>query len=251
VFKIDDVDKYYKFGLVDGSNCKNKDDYTITSQYQYSLFAFYPSIKDKVNHFRVEKNHFIRIYHIATKSFLKLIYNKSKKVENYSIDAVLTLSKNFEDQDIFKIISNESEKVWSLNFLKNCFNLLGSIIHHISCSIGVERLNTSRLLRRDSSINNFRIEDEIKNSSQKLNNIKYSIIKSVKFILDKLNKFITNQFINKLETNNDYDLVVFERQLLISKFGFSNMILEDFIFNFWIKNVNKYLLRIWKTINCI
>jgi len=251
VFKIDDVEKYYKFGLVDGSNGKIKDDYTITSQYQYSLFAFYPSIKDKVNHFRVEKNHFIRIYHIATKSFLKLIYNKSKKVENYSIDAVLTLSKNFEDQDIFKIISNESEKVWSLNFLKNCFNLLGSIIHHITCSIGLERLNTSRLLRRDSSINNLRIEEEIRNSSQKLNNIKYGIIKSVKFILDKLNKFITNQFINKLETNNDYDLVVFERQLLISKFGFSNMILEDFIFNFWIKNVNKCLRRIWKTINCI
>ena len=238
VFNNDDVKKYYKFGLVDGSNGKNNEEYTLTSQYKYSLFAFYPSIKEKVNHFRVEKNHFIRIYHIATKSFLKLIYNKSKKIENYSIDAVLTLSKNFEDQDIFKIITNESEKVWCFKFLKNCLNLLGSIINHISYSIGLERPNSSRLIRRDSSINNHRFEEEIRNSALKLHNIKYSIIKSIKFVLDKLNKFISNQFINKLEPIYDYDLVVFERQLLISKFGFSNMILQDFIYNFWVRNVD-------------
>ena len=46
-----------------------------------------------------------------------------------------------------------------------------------------------------------------------------------------------NQFINKLDQNYEFDVVVYERQLLISKFGFSQMILKNFIYDFWIENV--------------
>ena len=91
-------------------------------KYYHSLFAFYPSIKQEKNNYKVEKNHFIQIYHISTKSFLKLITNNNKKEKTNSIDAVLTLSRNIEDHEVFKIISIDNEKVWCLKFLKNLLN---------------------------------------------------------------------------------------------------------------------------------
>ena len=224
--------KYYKFGLVEGSHEEN----ILSSEYYHSLFAFYPSIKQEKNNYKVEKNHFIQIYHISTKSFLKLITNNNKKEKTNSIDAVLTLSRNIEDHEVFKIISIDNEKVWCLKFLKNLLNLLWSIILHIKNPLRNEQ-NTYQIKRKDSSINYIKLDESIFSESYNLKNIKYSIIKSIKFIIDKLNKFIMNRFINKLNQNYDYDVVVSERQLLIFKFGFHHIIIFHFIYEFWIKNV--------------
>ena len=64
------------------------------------------------------------------------------------------------------------------------------------------------------------------------------LLKSISFVLDKLFKFVTNQFINKYDSDYSFGSVVPDKQRLISNFGFAKLILRDFIFNFWIVNDN-------------
>jgi len=63
-------------------------------------------------------------------------------------------------------------------------------------------------------------------------------LKSISFVLDKLYKFVTNQFINRYDEDYSFNSVVPEKQKLISNFDFTKLILRDFIYNFWVINEN-------------
>lgn len=63
-------------------------------------------------------------------------------------------------------------------------------------------------------------------------------MKSISFVLDKLYKFVTNQFINRYDEDYSFNSVVPEKQKLISNFDFTKLILRDFIYNFWVINEN-------------
>ncbi len=287
--RISDSDDYYKFELVDSIK-EMSDEYLLSSEYRYSLFAFCPSINDssKINS-KVKKNEFLRIFHVESKCYLKII-PKDKKVNlNKSTELILTLTPSKEDKEIYKIIPLKSEDIWNFRFLKNIFNLLGSIVQHINENwnkknfvkkISMNETNNSLKLDYDSEetiklfnqklspeeieeekekfikfnylFNSDLDESQISNLSNEnldfkfpkcynLEKLKYRKIKSNKFILDKLNKFVKNKFINKFDSKYDFNSVVFERQMLISNFGFCKLILEKFIYEFWIQNVIRKL----------
>jgi len=128
----DSSDEYYKFELVDSIK-EMSNEYLLSSEYRYSLFSFCPSINDssKINS-KVKRNEFLRIFHVESKCYLKII-PKHKNVDlNKSTELILTLTPNQEDKEIYKIIPLQSEDIWNFRFLKNIFNLLGSIVKHFS-----------------------------------------------------------------------------------------------------------------------
>jgi len=62
------------------------------------------------------------------------------------------------------------------------------------------------------------------------------MLKSISFIVDKLYRFVTNQFINRYNKNYNLNSIVPERQKLIQNFGFTPLILREFIYKYWIVN---------------
>jgi hypothetical protein len=325
----------YKFGLIDDVKQENEDHY-LSEEYQYSLFGFHPSshiegtsVVASANNSssRAEKNQFLRIFHVATKSYLKILYLDDKRQSDDNLlKCVLTLTQYEEEQEVFRILSIDHAYIWNFRFLNNMFYLFRSVINHVNENIrisnnmnnnvhGNSNCNSNRgdnakvsqmnsiefnshkkipdidtnntfntnspfKLNNKSSnnnsnllsanfLNNLDFENsandltnlsvaEVKDKEDRDNNslfkrVKYKILKTTNFILDKLHKFITNQFINKFSSNYDYKSVVYERQNLIAKFGFTSLILRDFIYDFWIdyKNMSNLieLSRIIKKMN--
>lgn len=214
----------YKFQLVDGiSPDKINDKYITSSEYQNSLFGFQSNVKSNFpQHKRAEKNNFLRIIHISTKSYLKIVYmekdtsritsNYFNLNENYNVfgenifNCVIILTPFIEEQDVFKIVPIDNLTIWKFKFLNSIKDLFNSV--------------------------NYKLSQHVYYKTK----IKYIEIKSIYFILNKLNEFITNQFINKFNPNYDYKSVCLERQNLLLKFGFIKIIMKDFIYNFWINN---------------
>jgi hypothetical protein len=229
---IQGVDKsqIYKFVLIDADSDKKFEDKIISQAYQYSLFGFHPSFKTSP-HSRVEKNQFLRIYHIATKSYLKILYQEDKKDDDSLMKCFITLTKNQDEQEVFKVISIDINTIWNFSFMNNIYYLFKTVIAHIN-----ENLYDNNRISIHEAGNNSHNHDG-------LVNIKYKMLKSLNFILDKLQKFITNQFINKFNPNYDFGGVVIDRQDLIDKFGFVNLILREFLYDFWIgyKNMSNLI----------
>jgi len=125
-------EELYKFTLVDGEI--TNDNYEIiiqTEEYQNSLFGFIPSIKISGKSGRAEKNQFLRIYHIATKKFLKLTY-LAKQRDDDLLNTILTLVPFEDEQEIFKIMTVETEQIWNYKFLNNLYFLMKSLINTLS-----------------------------------------------------------------------------------------------------------------------
>jgi hypothetical protein len=215
-----DKNQIYKFVLIDADSDKKFEDKIISQAYQYSLFGFHPSFKT-FTHSRVEKNQFLRIYHIATKSYLKILHQDDKKGDGDLMKCFITLTKNQDEQEVFKIISIDIHTIWNFSFMNNIYYLFKTVIEHV---------NDNLYHHHRFSIG----ETGSPNVHDGLVNIKYKMLKSLNFILDKLQKFITNQFINKFNPNYDFGGVVIDRQDLIDKFGFVNLILREFLYDFWI-----------------
>jgi len=120
-------ESYYKFYLVDGGKINN------TTEYKCSLFGFVPSIKQ--NKQKTEKNQFLRIFHIASKKYVKLLslgknINKDKENEGY-LNTLLELV-DFEDEtEIFKIMPVNITRAWDYKLLNNLYFLFKSLTVHI------------------------------------------------------------------------------------------------------------------------
>lgn len=212
--------KLYKFALVDDDigNGINSDDKILNEDYQYSLFAFEKTIKSSTFYStRPEKNDFLRLYHLSTRSYLKIIPSESNETNasplsiNELTKCILTLTKYPEEKEVFKLCPVDTYSQWKFRFLNSLFYLLQVIIHHLDDSF------TSRIASS--------------NSSQ--GNIKFSTLQMLHFILDKLLKFTLNKFINKFSDECGFNTVVKNRQTLISNFGFSKALFKRFIYNYW------------------
>ena len=229
---------YYKFQLVDGNTCDTINDKHITSsEYQYSLFGFHPShnLTNNIVSKRPEKNNFLRIYHLATKSYLKIVSNESfnKNLDNLlnqnflnnaSVDSItsciLTLTNIVEEDDIFKIVPLDKTSIWKFKFINT--------LKELFCSINNKILNFN--ISKDNLINN-----NNNNNFNKINNsISENDINALYFVINNLNKFVLNEFITKFNSNYDFQYVCPSSQNLLFKFNFAKIILKDFIYDFWI-----------------
>ncbi len=211
--------KIYKFDLIE-------DDFKMLSEdYYYSLFGFKKTIKSASYNFsRPEKNDFLRIFHVQTKSFLKIIPSneiKDKKIQtgnliNYDLTkCFLTLTKFPEEKEIFKICAIDPYSCWKFRFLNSLYYLLKIIINHIE-----EYLN------------------EKKTNPETNKKIKFKKLKMTHFILDKLLKFTMNKFINKYSSESSFNSVIHNRQTLIANFGFTKALIFKFIYNYWLFDNN-------------
>ncbi|MCQ2816008.1 MAG: hypothetical protein MJ252_01970, partial [archaeon] len=208
----DNEGKIYKFTLVDDNKGLNEDEIN-TEEYQYSLFGFKKYIKSNTYYSqRPECNDFLRIYHISTGCYLKVIptdKGKSKNVlgniENIA-GCTLTLSKFPEESEVFKICPIDPFSHWKFKFLSSLYSLFQNVTNEIDKG-----------------------GKDLKNNLMNLEKIQMT-----SFILDKLLKFTLNKFINKFSTECGYNTVVKSRQILISKFDFSFAFYHRFIYNFWI-----------------
>ena len=122
--------KLFQFFLVDGEVTQDNYETIIKSdEYQNSLFGFIPSVKINNNNC-AEKNQFLRIYHIATKRFLKLTYlAKNTYKDDNLMNTILTLVPFEDEQEIFKIMTVDTEQIWNYKFLNNLYYLMKSIIN--------------------------------------------------------------------------------------------------------------------------
>ena len=234
--------KYYKFGLVDEKTLTGTDEDILNEEYQYSLFAFKKMIQSKTfNSNLPEKNDFLRLFHIATQSYLKVIpFDKQQQHQtdhniseygynkiNHMSKCVLTLTKFPEEKDVFKLCPVDPNSQWKFRFLNNLYYLLQVIIHHID--------DAFTLTNQIDGYNDNDNEDEDKLQTPKL---RFSTLQMMNFILDKLLKFSMNKFINKFSNECGFNNVVKGRQTLISNFGFTHSLLKRFIYNFWFHDDN-------------
>ena len=251
--------KFYKFCLVDDKIISKEDkDININEDYQYSLFAFKKMIQSKTYYSHLpEKNDFLRLFHIATQSYLKIIpidniqrtnapttsgemanvhaeYGFRRKTNNMS-KCVLTLTKYPEEKDVFKICPVDPNSQWKFRFLNNLYYLLKVIIHHIDDAFkqmdqfdGYEK-EDKQIIDIDDEDDN--VNMNLENSTPKL---RLSTLQMINFILDKLLKFSMNKFINKFSNECGFNSVVKGRQTLISNFGFTHSLFKRFVYNFWL-----------------
>ena len=215
--------KLYKFALVDDKigNGINSDDSILNEEYQYSLFAFQKTIKSSTFYqSRPEKNDFLRLYHVSTKSYLKIIQSDKISPNPLSVNdltkCILTLTKYPEEKEVFKLCPVDTNSQWKFRFLNSLYFLLQVINHHLE----------------DSFVPS--ISNSIKNSISNTSTVKFSTLQMMHFILDKLLKFTMNKFINKFSNECGFNSVVKNRQTLISNFGFTKALFLKFIYNFWL-----------------
>ena len=130
--------KLYKFALVDDKigNGINSDDSILNEEYQYSLFAFQKTIKSSTFYqSRPEKNDFLRLYHVSTKSYLKIIQSDKISPNPLSVNdltkCILTLTKYPEEKEVFKLCPVDTNSQWKFRFLNSLYFLLQVINHHL------------------------------------------------------------------------------------------------------------------------
>ena len=245
--------KYYKFGLVDEKTLTGKDEDILNEEYQYSLFAFKKMIQSKTfNSNLPEKNDFLRLFHIATQSYLKVIpcdrqhqthhtsihseygyYNNNNRKVNHMSKCVLTLTKFPEEKDVFKLCPVDPNSQWKFRFLNNLYYLLQVIIHHIDDAFTLaNQIDGYKDTDNDDDDDN---EDKVQTPK-----LRFSTLQMMNFILDKLLKFSMNKFINKFSNECGFNNVVKGRQTLISNFGFTHSLLKRFVYNFWLHDDNMH-----------
>ena len=232
------VGKVYKFILVDDKMKNNfaNEEILLSEEYQYSLFGFQKTIKSITYYSnRPTKNDFLRLFHISTQSYLKIIPLSEiteKKINNGTMNfndltqCILTLTKFPEEKEVFKICPVDPYSQWKFRFLNSLYFLMGIIIHHIEETFKINEENKSMTKSKDKII----IDDN--------NRIRFSVLKKIRFILDKLLKFTMNKFINKFSSECGFNSVVKNRQTLIANFGFTRVFIFKFIYQYWFHEGN-------------
>ena len=232
------VGKVYKFILLDDKMGNNFTDQEIilSEEYQYSLFGFQKTIKSITYYSnRPTKNDFIRLFHLATQSYLKIIPLSDiieKKINNGSSNfndltkCILTLTKFPEEKEVFKICPVDPYSQWKFKFLNSLYFLMGNIIHHIEDTFTINDEEDNKILSKSNVDDN----DD--------NRIRFSVLKKIRFILDKLLKFTMNKFINKFSSECGFNTVVKNRQTLIANFGFTRIFIFKFIYQYWFHEGN-------------
>ena len=239
--------KIYKFVLVDNII---EDSYTeeklMSKEYQYSLFGFTKTNKSKsVDSTTPYINDFLKLYHVHTQCYIKILIGDSKKKTILNFDDLLkcylTLIKYPDEKEVFRIERVHYNTQWKFKFVQNLSNLTNYIIKNIKQELGEAKNKNLYLINNNSDfpdLENVSNEDFSGEENLDLNNFT-----KLKFILDKLFKFVMNKFINKYNDYCGFSNVVNNRQLLLSHFDFSNLFLVKFIYFYWMHDNNLKRIR--------
>ena len=246
--------KSYKFVLIDDIIEKSIDEKKMLStEYQYSLFGFKKTNKSKSDDStKPSINDFLKLYHVKTQSYIKIITSEQKKKNLLSFDEMLkcdlTLIKYPDEKEVVKIERLHYNTQWKFKFVQNLYNLTCYIVKHLKQELGETK---KRDLYLNDNINNENnpnenlqiMKHEYMNEFSGEEYLEVSMFVKLKFVLDKLFKFILNKFINKFNDYCGFSNVVNNRQLLISHFDFTKLFLVDFIHFYWFHDNNLGRIR--------
>ena len=236
--------KLYKFTLID-NNIENLNEQIFLSQeYQFSLFGFKKTNKSKsYESTKPSINDFLKLYHVNTQCYIKIITDDCKKKTILDLDAIskcyLTLIKYPDEKEVVKIERIHYNIQWKFNFVQNLYNLVCFIINNIKQVLGEAKY----LEENESSINNeddpkINLQNKYLNDFSNDKNLDISNFKKLKFVLNNLFKFILNKFVNKYNDNCGFNNIVNNRQLLISHFDFTELLLVKLIYFYWLHDNN-------------
>ena len=184
----------------------------------------------------------MKLYHVNTQCYIKIITEDNKRKTILDIDAIskcyLTLIKYPDEKEVVKIERIHYNTQWKFNFAQNLYNLICFIIKNIRQVLG-----EAKYLEENENINN---EDALKINLQNNNlndfsgeeYLDISNFKKLKFVLNNLFKFILNKFVNKYNDNCGFNNIVNNRQLLISHFDFTELLLVKLIYFYWLHDNN-------------
>ena len=242
-------DKMYKFILIDNI-IENENSYTeeqlLSEEYQYSLFGFKKTNKSKsVDSTTPYINDFLKLYHVNTQCYIKIQTGENKKKTTLNFDDLLkcylTLIKYPDEKEVVRIERVHYNTQWKFQFVKNLSNLTNYIIKNIK-----QELGEAKNINLYSINNNTQFPDLANISNDDFfgeENLDLNIFTKLKFILDKLFKFVMNKFINKYNDYCGFSNVVNNRQLLLSHFDFSNLFLVKLIYFYWMHDNNLKRIR--------
>ena len=239
--------KIYKFVLIDNIIEKSyTEEQLLSKEYQYSLFGFKKTNKSKsVDSTTPFINDFLKLYHVHTQCYIKILVGDSKKKTILNFDDLLkcylTLIKYPDEKEVVKIERVHYNSQWKFNFIKNLSNLTNYIIKNLKQELGeVKNMNLYSINNNTEfpDLANISNDDFIGEENLELNNFS-----KLKFILDKLFKFVMNKFINKYNDYCGFNNVVSNRQILLSHFDFSNLFLIKLIYFYWMHDNNLKRIR--------
>ena len=240
-------DKMYKFVLIDDITEKPFDEKKLHSiEYQFSLFGFKKTNKSKsVDSTKPAINDFLKLYHVSTQRYIKIIPGNSKKRSSLNFDGknvcYLTLIKYPDEKEVVKIERIHYNTQWKFTFVKNLYNLMNYIIQNFKHDLGEVIDRNLYSIKNDTDFPSIKNNSNIDIIGEE--EIELSNFVKLKFVLDKLFKFVMNKFVNKYNDNCGFSNVVNNRQLLLSHFNFSYLFLIKFIYFYWMHDNNLRRIR--------
>ena len=239
--------KIYKFVLVDNViENSYSEKQLLSKEYQFSLFGFKKTNKSKsVDSTTPYINDFLKLYHVNTQCYIKILTGENKKKTILNFDDILKcyliLIKYPDEKEVVRIERVHYNTQWKFNFVQNLSNLTNYIIKNIKQELGEAKNKNLYLINNNSDfpdLENVSNEDFSGEENLDLNNFT-----KLKFILDKLFKFVMNKFINKYNDYCGFSTVVNNRQLLLSHFDFSKLFLVKLIYFYWMHDNNLKRIR--------
>ena len=239
--------KKYKFTLIDDVVENSFSEEKMRSiEYQYSLFGFKKTNKSKsVDSTKPAINDFLKLYHVNTQSYIKISTSDTKNKTLLNFDDLLkcyiTLIKYPDEKEVVRIERLHYNTQWKFKFIQNLYNLTNFIIQNFKNDLGeVKDMNLYSINNNSNFPDLHHLNQEDFKGEEK---IELSSFTKLKFVLDKLIKFVMNKFINKYNDYCGFSNIVNNRQLLISHFDFSNLLLIKFIYFYWMHDNNLKRIR--------
>ena len=158
--------KIYKFILIDNIIDNSIDEEKLLSkEYQYSLFGFKKTNKSKsVDSTKPSINDFLKLYHVKTNCYIKIITGDSKKKNILNFDDMLkcylTLIKYPDEKEVVRIERLHYNTQWKFKFIQNLYYLTCYIIQNIEQELG--EMKNRDLYLNDNISNNENLQ-KIKN----------------------------------------------------------------------------------------
>ena len=239
--------KLYKFVLIDNEIEHSFNEQKFQSkEYQYSLFGFKKTNKSKsADSTYPAINDFLKLYHVKTKRYIKIIINDSKKKSILNLDDLLkcylTLIEYPDEKEVVKIERIHYNTQWKFKFVQNLYNLTCHIIRNIKQELGEARnqdKDTNNIANNFIDGNRLNLQNKYMEDFFGEENLEVSNFRKLRFIIDKLFKFIMNKFINKYNAYCGFNNIVNHHQLLLSHFDFTKLFLIKLIYFYWLHDGN-------------
>ena len=134
--------KIYKFVLVDNViENSYSEKQLLSKEYQFSLFGFKKTNKSKsVDSTTPYINDFLKLYHVNTQCYIKILTGKNKKKTILNFDDILKcyliLIKYPDEKEVVRIERVHYNTQWKFNFVQNLSNLTNYIIKNIKQELG-------------------------------------------------------------------------------------------------------------------